>query len=71
MGIKTCPNCSAYTQKNEGCNHMTCKSCSIHYCWKCLAQFKNGNECMQHVISVHGSLFDREARVFQPNPNEN
>ena len=25
--IKKCPRCKIYTEKNEGCNHMTCPHC--------------------------------------------
>ncbi|MDP2439879.1 MAG: IBR domain-containing protein [archaeon] len=27
--VKECPQCFAATEKNDGCNHMTCKVCSI------------------------------------------
>lgn len=32
---KACPNCRAPTEKNEGCNHMTCGQCSFDWCWDC------------------------------------
>ena len=28
--IKKCPNCHIYTEKNEGCNHMTCLNANIN-----------------------------------------
>jgi hypothetical protein len=34
--IKQCPNCALWTEKNEGCNHMTCSSCGFQWCWLCL-----------------------------------
>lgn len=33
--IKKCPSCKFWTEKNEGCNHMTCRSCSYQWCWIC------------------------------------
>ena len=28
--VKRCPNCKFWTEKNEGCNHMTCSQCRFH-----------------------------------------
>ena len=33
--VKRCPNCEMWTEKNEGCNHMTCVSCKFQWCWLC------------------------------------
>lgn len=33
--IKQCPKCKYYTEKNDGCNHMTCRSCGSDWCWLC------------------------------------
>lgn len=40
MGIKQCPNCKNGIEKSGGCNHMACKKCDTHICWKCLKAFK-------------------------------
>jgi hypothetical protein len=30
-----CPGCSVPTEKNQGCNHITCKCCKTHWCYLC------------------------------------
>eukprot|EP00746_Dinoflagellata_sp_MGD_P124241 gnl/MRDRNA2_/MRDRNA2_58828_c0_seq1.p1 gnl/MRDRNA2_/MRDRNA2_58828_c0~~gnl/MRDRNA2_/MRDRNA2_58828_c0_seq1.p1 ORF type:complete len:607 (-),score=63.05 gnl/MRDRNA2_/MRDRNA2_58828_c0_seq1:167-1951(-) len=34
-GFKQCPSCHSLTQKNGGCNHMTCAVCKGEWCWTC------------------------------------
>ncbi|CAG8486023.1 10391_t:CDS:2 [Ambispora gerdemannii] len=44
---KKCPKCNANIEKNEGCDHMTCR-CGYEFCWLCLADYnairKDGNK---------------------------
>ena len=41
---KQCPNCHKYIEKNQGCNHMTCRKeaggCAYEFCWVCLGEWK-------------------------------
>jgi len=37
--VKRCPRCRIYTEKNEGCNHMTCVSCKYQWCWLCEGKY--------------------------------
>jgi len=46
---KRCPKCKTPIEKNNGCNHMSCK-CGIKFCWLCLRDFSNchdGVNCVQ------------------------
>ena len=48
--IKRCPKCKFWTEKNLGCNHMTCPECKHEWCWFCGAKcdpghFKMGGGC--------------------------
>ncbi|UJR12356.1 hypothetical protein I4U23_016533 [Adineta vaga] len=52
---KKCSQCQWYIQKNEGCDHMTCRYCKHEFCWECLADYKliasRGNS--QHKTSCN------------------
>ncbi len=36
VNTKKCPNCRNPIEKNQGCRHMKCKSCSYDFCWDCM-----------------------------------
>jgi len=40
-GCQKCPSCLYYIEKNEGCNHMTCR-CGKEFCYSCLSDM---NQC--------------------------
>jgi ariadne-1 len=35
---KQCPNCKFWVEKNEGCDHMTCR-CKYEFCYVCGGQY--------------------------------
>ena len=41
--VKQCPRCKIYTEKNEGCNHMTCTECKYQWCWLCEGKYEEGH----------------------------
>jgi hypothetical protein len=47
--VKKCPQCKVWTEKSDGCNHMTCKICSFNWCWLC------ENECPQDHYLIEGT----------------
>ena len=58
--VKRCPRCKIYTEKNEGCNHMTCTNCKYQWCWLCEGEYKYGHydsgKCMGYQFTVADSL---------------
>jgi hypothetical protein len=34
-GWKQCPKCNIYIERNEGCDHMTCRNCKCNFCYVC------------------------------------
>jgi len=46
---KACPKCHKYIEKNQGCDHMTCRQtaggCGHEFCWVCFADWKTHKAC--------------------------
>lgn len=41
---KKCPKCTVDIEKNQGCMHMTCRSCKHEFCWICSGDWKTHGE---------------------------
>lgn len=59
---KTCPQCGYHIQKNEGCDHMTCRYCKHEFCWECLVNYheianhgayEHLDTCSHHEVMIH------------------
>ena len=55
--VKRCPNCQMWTEKNEGCNHMTCVECKFQWCWLCQKKYEYGH---YNYGSCKGLQFEKE-----------
>jgi hypothetical protein len=67
---RTCPHCTAPTQKAGGCNHMTCV-CGGHWCWECGEPADTSEACYGHMWAVHGRIFmDEPARRQEDDDND-
>ena len=55
--VKRCPGCNMWTEKNEGCNHMTCVECKYQWCWLCRGKYDSNH---YYVGSCKGLQFEKE-----------
>ncbi|KZP13799.1 hypothetical protein FIBSPDRAFT_834687 [Athelia psychrophila] len=55
-GYKKCPQCAAWIENAEGCNHVACK-CGAHICWVCMGIF-DAASVYQHMHTAHGGILD-------------
>ncbi|KAF2126360.1 hypothetical protein P153DRAFT_297969 [Dothidotthia symphoricarpi CBS 119687] len=50
---RDCPSCGTPIQKSAGCNHMECRSCRAHICWRCMRTFGCGPDVYAHMNRDH------------------
>jgi len=63
---KPCPGCHAPIEKNDGCNHMTCK-CGVHWCWLCAQKIEGYADLERHVCNRYnpfGEFKPEERNAF-------
>ena len=67
--IKKCPHCGLYTNRTEGCNHMTCANCKKEWCWLCNAKIINPDksDTPQHYKfgQCNGKQFDHSKEKIE------
>ena len=37
-GVRRCPNCKVFIEKNGGCPQMQCSRCDYNFCWCCMSE---------------------------------
>ncbi|CAI5438664.1 unnamed protein product [Caenorhabditis angaria] len=54
--FRICPTnkCKALIEKIEGCNHVECAYCHVHFCWICLFEARKMGDIYRHMAEVHG-----------------
>jgi len=62
-GIKPCPKCKTLTEKNNGCNHMTCMRCKQDWCYSCGKTLEKG-KLEAHYSESH-LLFTEDDVVYK------
>merc|ERR550514_1353158 len=58
---KPCPRCQSPIEKNDGCDHMTCRrgagGCGHEFCWLCLADYatilREGNHYHERTCTYY------------------
>ena len=62
--VKRCPYCKFWTEKNEGCNHMTCSQCKFQWCWICEQECVIGHYSFGQCRGLHFES-DKSKRLAQ------
>lgn len=52
---KHCPNCNKFIEKNQGCDHMTCRTTAggfgHEFCWLCFGNWKSHKACNKFNVA--------------------
>ena len=66
VNTKKCPSCHRHIEKNQGCNHMTCRKevggCGYEFCWICMSEWKTHNDF--YKCNKFGKEKDEENKIL-------
>jgi len=55
--VNKCPKCRMAIEKIDGCNHMTCSSCSYEFCWICKGPYNDHHFEWWNIFGCPGAQY--------------
>lgn len=62
--MKKCPGCQSVIEKNDGCKHMTCKSCTQEFHWDDLTPWKSDYNNFAERSKIKSKITEEEIREY-------